>query len=65
MSRADSLGSFAGNVTAEKISLSNIKLTPSSAPSSPVQGDMYLDNSDYNLKTRNKSWHILQKYKTE
>jgi len=50
MSRADSLGSFAGNVTAEKISLSNIKLTPSSAPSSPVQGDMYLDSSDNNLK---------------
>jgi hypothetical protein len=50
MSRADSLGSFAGNVTAEKISLSNIKLTPSSAPSSPTQGDMYLDSSDNNLK---------------
>jgi hypothetical protein len=30
--------------------LSKLSLTPSSAPSSPVQGDMYLDSSDNNLK---------------
>src|SRR6056300_720227 len=32
------------------LSLSNIKLTPSSAPSSPAQGDVYLDSSDNQLK---------------
>jgi len=36
--------------TNNTLSLSNIKLTPSSAPGSPVQGDIYLDSSDNNLK---------------
>lgn len=30
--------------------LSKLSLTPSAAPSNPVQGDMYLDSSDNNLK---------------
>src|SRR6056300_951193 len=35
--------------------LSKLSLTPSSAPSSPTQGDMYLDSSDNNLKIWNGS----------
>jgi len=43
--------------------LSKLSLTPSSAPSSPVQGDIYLDSSDGELKIYNgTSWIPVDKY---
>ena len=35
------------------LNVNKLKLTPSSAPSSPVQGDIYLDSSDGQLKIYN------------
>ena len=52
MSKAVNLGTLADDISVSngKANLSGISLTPGSAPSSPVQGDIYLDSSDYNLK---------------
>jgi len=35
------------------LDVNKLKLIPGSAPSSPAQGDIYLDSSDYNLKIYN------------
>ena len=42
------------------LDVNKLKLIPGSAPSSPVQGDMYLDSSDNNLKMYNGSfWKVV------
>jgi len=52
MSKAVNLGTLADDISVSngKANLSGVSLTPGSAPSSPVQGDMYLDSSDGRLK---------------
>jgi len=55
MSKAVNLGTLADDISVSngKANLSGISLTPGSAPSSPIQGDVYLDSSDNQLKIYN------------
>jgi hypothetical protein len=52
MSKVVGLGTLADDISVSNgnANLSKMSLTPGSAPSNPVQGDMYLDSSDNNLK---------------
>lgn len=62
MSKVVGLGTLADDISVSNgnANLSKMSLTPGSAPSNPVQGDMYLDSSDNKLKIYNGiNWKVI------